>query len=269
MLTLKQKVQNFFLPLGSIQRIRSGYLKGLRIRLSQNSLWSPLIGNWEPAMQKIMVNVIKPGQIVYDLGANNGLHGLLMAPIVGPEGMLYNFEPFEENIHEIVDNYAMNGIKNFRNIHAAVSDKDGKAVFVIGNHHKQGHLSIDTNIKEEKIEVESISLDSFIERGNPGPDFIKIDIEGAEGSSLRGFSKGLEKYKPLMIIELHSPEQDLEVGKVLAEKGYTAYRFDTFKKLQFTEIKDLYKSYPQPEGIWGSIFCIPPGKKLSDYSFSR
>jgi FkbM family methyltransferase len=269
MLTFKQKIQNFFLPLGSVQKIRSGYLKGYKIRLTQNSLWSPLIGNWEPAMQKIMVNVIKPGQVIYDLGANNGLHGLLMAPIIGPEGMLYNFEPFEENIREINENYAMNHITNFRNIQAAVSDNNGTASFVIGDHHKQGHLSTEAQVMEEKIKVESISLDSFIDLGNPGPDFMKIDIEGAEGPSLRGFSKGIMEFKPLMIIELHNPEQDLEVGKTLAEHGYTAFRFDTFRKLEFTQIKDFYKSHPHPDGVWGSLFCIPSGKKLSDYSFDK
>ena len=90
-MTFKQKIQNLFFPLGSVQKIRSGYLKGFRIRLTENSLWSPLIGNWEPAMQKIMVNVIKPGEVVYDLGANNGLHGLLMSGLVGQFGKVYNF----------------------------------------------------------------------------------------------------------------------------------------------------------------------------------
>ncbi len=89
-------------------------------------------------MQKIMANVIKPGQIVYDLGANNGLHGLLMAPLVGETGMLYNFEPFEENIQEIEENYNLNNITNYRNIHAAVSDRNGMETFVIGDHHKRG-----------------------------------------------------------------------------------------------------------------------------------
>ncbi len=269
MLTTKQKIQNFFLPLGTIQKIRSGYLKGFKIRLTQNSLWSPLIGKWEPAMQKIMTNVIQSGQIVYDLGANNGLHGLLMAPLVGKEGMLFNFEPLEENILEIVENYSLNNIGNYRNIHAAVSDKNGMETFVIGEHHKQGHLSPETNTNEKKIEVESITLDSFIEKGNPGPSFIKIDIEGAEGPALSGFSQGIKKFLPLMIIELHNPEQDIEVGKFLLKNGYTAYRFDTFSKLKFDLIRDLNKTYPSPEGIWGSIFCIPPGMKLEDFSFDK
>jgi len=96
-----------------------------------------------------------------------------------------------------------------------------------------------------------------------------MDIEGAEGPALKGFSRNIDRFLPLMIIELHSPEQDKEVGQFLQLHGYTAYRFDTFAKLEFTLIKDLTKVYPSPEGIWGSIFCLPPGKKMGDFSFNK
>lgn len=86
---------------------------------------------------------------------------------------------------------------------------------------------------------------------------------------MRGFSKGIKQFAPLLIVELHSPEQDKEVGNFLKENGYSAYRFDTFKKLEFTFIKDLDKVYPSADGIWGSIFCIPPGKKLDDFTFDK
>ncbi len=78
-----------------------------------------------------------------------------------------------------------------------------------------------------------MTLDAFIEKGNPGPAFIKIDIEGAKGPCLRGFARGIKKFLPLLMVELHSGEQDSEVGKFLLENGYTAYRFDTFSKLKF------------------------------------
>jgi len=268
-MTLKQGLQNLIFPLGTIQKIRRGYLKGFKIRLSENSLWSPLIGNWEPAMQKIMVNVVKPGDIVYDLGANNGLHGLLMAGLAAPGGKVYNFEPFEENIAEIVENYAFNNITNYTNIQAAVSDKEGTETFSLGNHHKQGAIVQGPVKDNNSITVPVTSLDAFIEKGNPGPAFIKMDIEGAEGPALQGFSKNIDQYSPLMIIELHSPEQDRMVGQFLQNHGYTAYRFNTFAKLAFTAIKDLNKVHPDPSGIWGSIFCLPPGKKLDNYSFNK
>ena len=268
-MTIRQRLQNLFFPLGSVQRIRSGYLKGFRIRLTENSLWSPLIGNWEPAMQKIMVNVITPGQVVYDLGANNGLHGLLMAGLVGEKGMVYNFEPLQDNIDEINENFKFNNITNYRNVATAVSDRDGVDHFVVAEHHKQGSLSGGKPAGEKTVEVKVTSLDNFIRKGNPGPSFMKVDIEGAEGPALRGFANCIKEYYPIMIIELHSPEQDKMVGAFLMEHDYTAFRFDTFAKLDLTPIRDLTKTHPDPNGIWGSILCLPPGKKLSDYTFEK
>jgi FkbM family methyltransferase len=268
-MTFKQKLQNLIFPLGSIQKIKKGYLKGFKLRLSENSLWSPILGKWEPAMQKIMVNVVKPGDIVYDLGANNGLHGMLMAGLVQPGGKVYNFEPFEENIAEIVENYTFNNINNYENIQAAVSDKEGTETFALGNHHKQGAIVHGDIKSSNSIKVPVITLDVFIEKGNPGPAFIKMDIEGAEGPALMGFSKYIGQFMPLMIIELHSPEQDKMVGQFLQQHGYTAYRFDTFAALSFTFIKNMNKVYPEPDGIWGSLFCLPPGKELEHFSFNK
>ncbi|HUB62081.1 MAG TPA: FkbM family methyltransferase [Puia sp.] len=268
-LTFKQKIQNIFFPLGSIQKIRSGYLKGRRILLTENSQWSPLMGKWEPTMQKIMVNVIRPGQVVYDLGANSGLHGLLMAGLVGEEGMVYNFEPLPTNLEEIDGNFKLNGINNYRNVAAAVSDKNEKAVFRISTHAKQGSLSDNGSGTGETVEVECITLDNFIGKGNPGPSFMKIDVEGAESAVLQGFSGSIGKYRPVMIIELHTPEQDLNVGKFLKDHRYTAYRFEPFARLKFTKVKDFTKPYAEEDGIWGTVLCLPPGKDLNDHTFDK
>ena len=193
-MTLKQRLQNLIFPLGTVQKIRRGYLKGFKIRLSENSLWSPLLGKWEPAMQKIMVNVVKPGDTIYDLGANNGLHGLLMAGLVAPGGKVYNFEPFEENVAEIVENYTFNNIENYKNIQAAVSDKEGTETFSLGNHHKQGAIVHGVIKDSNSITVTTTTLDAFIAKGNPGPAFIKMDIEGAEGPALKA---GFQIYRNL------------------------------------------------------------------------
>jgi FkbM family methyltransferase len=268
-MNLKQSIQNIFFPLGSIQKIRSGYLKGHRIRLTENSNWSPLLGKWEPTMQKIFVNVIRKGQVAYDLGANNGLHGLLMARLVGQDGRVYNFEPLAENIDEIDENFGFNGITNFVNVQAAVSDHEGIAHFALIGHHKQGALATMDKAQTGGVEVKTITLDRFIGEGNLGPDFIKIDIEGAEGDALKGFSGSIGRYRPLMIIELHNPEQDKAVGLFLKEHGYSAHRFDPFGSLRFETVTDFERPHPAPGGVWGTIFCLPPGQQLEQYTFQQ
>lgn len=67
-------------------------------------------------MQKIMVNIVKKNTVAYDLGANNGLHGLLLSTLVGSDVQVINFEPFPENIKEIEENFLLNKISNYRNI---------------------------------------------------------------------------------------------------------------------------------------------------------
>lgn len=268
-LTFKQKIQNVFFPLGSIQKIRAGYLKGYKIRITENSDWSPLLGGWEPAMQKIMVNVITPGQVVYDLGANGGLHGMLMARLVGDKGRVFNFEPLAQNVQEINENFGFNAISNFTTVQAAVSDRTGIGYFTVTGHRKEGALVEAGAVAESKIEVKTITLDGFIAGGNPGPAFMKVDIEGAEGAALRGFSAGIDKFQPLMIIELHNPGQDAEVGRFLKTHKYSAYRFEPFSKLAFAGVKDFDKGYPHPDGIWGFILCLPPGKKLDQFTFQK
>ena len=268
-MTFKQKIQNLFFPLGSIQKIRAGYLKGYKIRITENSLWSPILGGWEPTLQKIMANVIEKGQTAYDLGANNGLHGLLMAELVGEKGIVYNFEPLKENIEEISENFELNRFVNFKNVQLAISDKEGMESFVVTEHLKQGFISDGKPTSAKTVEVRTTTIDKFIKEGNPGPSFIKIDIEGAEGPALQGFSETIGQYLPLMVIELHSPEQDKEVGKFLKDHRYTAFRFDPFAKLHFREVKDFARTYDDPDGIWGTVFCIPPGRNLSNYNFDK
>ncbi len=181
---MKKLIQKMIFPLGSKQRILRGYLKGSRIILSENTQWAPLIGRWEPAMQKIIANTVKEGNIFYDLGANFGLHGLLSAKYLGASGHIYNFDPLPSNLEEIKLNYALNGIKNFSNIQKAISNKNGNTQFNVAHHSGQGSLSIERE-GPGKIDVETITLDSFISNYNPLPDFIKMDIEGAKEMLLK------------------------------------------------------------------------------------
>ncbi|HEY0678978.1 MAG TPA: FkbM family methyltransferase [Chitinophagaceae bacterium] len=217
-------------------------------------------------MQHIMTSVVKPGHIAYDIGANNGLHGLLLSRLTSPGGQVFNFEPLPSNVKEITENFELNGLRNYSNVCAAVSDKDGSIYFELGDHDKQGHISSRSD-DDKHIKVNTISLDSFIEQGNPGPQFIKMDIEGAESSALRGFERNIEKYFPIMIIELHNPQEDKEVGKLLSFHKYTAYRFDPFKKLALKKISRLDVPHPDPDGIWGSILCLGPNTSINDFRF--
>jgi FkbM family methyltransferase len=265
---LKHKILNLVFPLGSIQRIRRGFLKGFKIRLSKNSLWSPIIGRWEPEAQKLFSRVVKKGDVVYDLGANNGLHSLLFAHLTGTEGKVFSFEPLKSNCTEIAENASINNLRNIEIVNAAVGDAEGEVTFHLGMHDKQGSVvGIGREVGQD-VKVKMLTLDSFIAAGRPKPQFIKMDIEGAESMALQGFNNKIDEVKPILFIELHTPEQDAKVGRFLQQHQYVAYRLQEGANTSATndlgiegleKIQDLSKTHPDPAGIWGTILAVHPG----------
>ena len=260
---IRQDIQRTIWPYGTVAKIFRGYLKGYKFIVSENSGWSPILGRWEPESHRIFARMIKPGQTVFDLGANNGIHSLLFAKLVGNTGKVFAFEPLPENIAEIEKNSTLNGISNIKVVRAAVSDKDGTATFYLGRYNKQGSIVGIGSQTGQEVEVRLITLKTFIEKEKIKPDFVKIDIEGAESSALAGFGSLIEQCKPVFFIELHTPEQDEKVGKILQQYNYDVYRLteksvDNTLGIPFLEkIKDLNRIHPHPDGIWGTVLALP------------
>ena len=65
----------------------------------------------------------------------------------------------------------------------------------------------------------TISLDTY--SGDRPPDFIKIDVEGAEMDVLRGAEDLLRDAHPALVIETHSAPLERECGEALLELGYS------------------------------------------------
>lgn len=265
--TLKKKVLGSIWPYGSKARILRGPLKGSRFIVSDNSGWSPIVGRWEPESQALFQKIIQKESVVYDLGANNGIHSLLFSQLTGLNGVVYSFEPLGTNCKEIEINARLNNAKNIRVINAAVSDRSGKMIFHLGLHDKQGSI-VGIGVESGKdITVDVITLDEFVASGNLPPDFIKIDIEGAESLALAGFENSFTTFKPVLFIELHTPEQDKKVGEFLLRHEYIAFRLgpgkyeETLRLPDLEKIEDFSLIYPDPRGIWGTILAMHPSSK--------
>lgn len=78
-----------------------------------------------------------------------------------------------------------------------------------------GHFS-----EQGAIEVETISLDEFIKQGNPLPDLIKMDIEGAEFDVLSGAKEILKTKKPVIFLATHSDEVKKNCLELLKGMNY-------------------------------------------------
>lgn len=146
----------------------------------------------------------------------------------------------------------------------AVCKITGDFGFALGNHTKAGSLEVGLE-STQVVKVPVVTLDELVEAGMRAPDFLKIDIEGAEGAALEGMDRTAFLHHSTMYIELHNPEQDVRVGKFLMRQGYDAYRLRTEQAVQLSgqinflkKIPRLDVGYPESDGIYSLFVAVHP-----------
>ena len=203
------------IPDKTVLLILQGPLKGRRwIKGSSiNGCW---LGTYELDKQVLFSKYIKSGMTVFDVGANVGYYSLLASLLTGNEGKVFSFEPLPENIAYLKKHIELNKLKNVRVVENAVSNEVSKLRFTATDNRSMSHIS-----NEGEIEIETTNLDEFIKEGNPLPDLIKMDIEGAEFDALAGAKELLKRKKPVIFLATHSAELRAKCLKLLTEHGYS------------------------------------------------
>jgi FkbM family methyltransferase len=196
-------------------RIMRGSMAGARINLG-GSFLRYLTGDAEPEVQEALAELIKPGQTVYDVGANIGFFTILCSRLVGPQGKVYAFEPIPENVVTLRHNIALNKLTNVVVIEQALSASTGTAEMFVSLWSAFHSLNVDGASKREnhgpdggQITVETVTLDEFMQGdGILAPDLIKLDVEGAELLVVEGMRETLRTVQPLLLVEVHDTNRE-------------------------------------------------------------
>lgn len=170
----------------------------------------------ERAVIEDLLESLCSDDIFYDVGANVGMYTCFAASKL-TSGITVAFEPEPENIAQLEENLSLNAL-NAETIELALSDTNGTAKLALsGEEVGEGEHKIATKDVQNSIEIETARGDSVIkERGLPTPTVVKIDVEGAELSVLRGLSDTLREHVRLVYVEVHS-EKLLEFGDSVPE----------------------------------------------------
>jgi FkbM family methyltransferase len=206
-------------------RVMRGRMQGARINLG-GSFLRYLTGDAEPEVQEALAELVKPGQTVYDVGANIGFFTILCSRLVGPEGRVYAFEPIPQNLATLRHNVALNGLTNVTIVEKALSSSTGTAQMFVSPWSAFHSLDVEGATKQEnhgpaagEVTVQTITLDEFLQgEGVCPPDLVKIDVEGAELIVVRGMSETLRTVKPLLLCELH--DTNLDYGEFVDSIDY-------------------------------------------------
>ena len=180
-------------------------------------------------------HILRPNDIFFDIGANQGSWGLILCP---KKIVCHEFEPSKDTYEVLQKQILLN--KKFQSYlvphKEAIFNKNGTIEFTIGrftcNQIKANNIK-NKNIKFEK--VRSITLNSASEKyGNP--TLIKIDVEGFNQEVLEKGNKVLANpsLKALIIETFRSEEVKKksfkEFEKLLASYGFYPYSYNPIRR---------------------------------------
>jgi FkbM family methyltransferase len=206
-------------------RVLSGPARGLKIVIEPQREKSYWAGTHEPAVQKALIAVLRPGMTVWDIGAHKGFFTGLCSRRVGPSGSVHAFEPGPVSRARLERTIELNGFRNVQ-VHP----------FAIGRERTEGVLhdvgrSAQATLRPVKapgstVEIRTIA-DLWDELGPP--DAIKIDAEGAEVRIIEGAAGLLDGAPVSIVVEIHDDVSEEQIRQLLPAHDFE--RIDDLHRL--------------------------------------
>lgn len=187
---------------------------------------------WEPTVQLALRDLCRPGDVVFDVGANAGGLTVPMSRLIGPRGVVCAFEASRRIIDKTLYNIAVNGCGNVQIFHNAVSNKSGNLVEIYAGSHLNDSI-IDRHGAPTGTFVDTLALDDFVAHWGLVPALVKMDIEGSEFSAIKGFERTIEQHRPHLILE--QQPQDMRCHEMLTSLRYRAIDLATYKEIQSSD----------------------------------
>jgi FkbM family methyltransferase len=206
-------------------------------------------GRYAPALNRIIADLLPPGAVMIDVGANIGWVAL-NAAVACRDAQVYAFEPGDFAFSYLRANVERNEMTSrITAINKAVADVTTTMQFTNDPFaHPLNHLERGRTDSGLTVPVETITLDDFVAReGLHRIDLIKCDVEGAELLVLQGARNAIDRFRPTFVLEVDgnwlkrfgaTPE---DVIDFLASRGYE-YRVDR----EASEVNWIF--FPLPSG---------------------
>ena len=215
---------------------RPAQIGGMKLYYDPRANSAHIFGKgWNRKEEACVRDIVRPGDLAIDVGANIGFFTVLCGLLAGPGGRVLAIEPMPSNINTMRRNLKLNGLQNVEIVQCACSDFVGSGVFQDGENLSVGRLAR-SNVRGGRL-VQISSIDSLLASDDRPVRFIKVDVEGAELMVLHGAKKAIERSPELHLLMEYNDQ-------AFAEFGYSGDELLTFMADQKFEAFDVRKNRP-------------------------
>jgi FkbM family methyltransferase len=229
---------------------------------------------------RLITALVRPGDVVVDIGANRGVYTALLSNRVGRRGRVHAVEPVPE-MEDRLQRVARR--KGNVSVHAlALSDNVGTTSLQLPLFH--GHavdalasIGRTTTVPSVSVDVTVTTLDDLL-RNEPGRiSLVKCDVEGHEHHVLRGGLQLIREHHPALVVEIEQRHREDPISTtfaMLGELGYSAYSLteagprdlSTFdlQRDQLAFLSDGFVPYGMPAGYVNDFLFLPPELEVPD-----
>ena len=184
-------------------------------------------GEFAPGPVAMIRQMLKPGCVAIDVGANFGSLAVPMAKAVGPDGVVFAIEPQRLVYHCLVTSATMSEAWSMRCIHAVAGRERGVMRVGVPDPDRSdayGSYPI-TDLAEGAVDLVPVMRIDDLELAVC--HLIKIDVEGAEMDVLEGARETIARCEPMMIVEADRPDQAEAIRDWLVAAGCAVFWFIT------------------------------------------
>ena len=191
-----------------------------------------IFGVWEPEISHLVGQILKPGDVFVDIGANVGYDTLLGSSLVGPQGQVISIEASPIAFARLKENIALNKSTNIRAVNVAVSDRVGTLdLFDLQGANSGAATTLAGRGGKLIGSVDALPLAQILTPTEMSSvRLIKIDVEGAEAIILNDILDHIEDFPASMDIIVESSPDEFEASKRvfyrMTQMGYYAYAIE-------------------------------------------
>jgi FkbM family methyltransferase len=161
-------------------------------------------------------DIVRPGDLALDIGANIGNHTVFLAGICGCR--VVAVEPDPGNFAHLTRNVALNNLQDrVTLIHAAAGAVAGRFA-EIASRVPDNSGATTVSLTDENTGIPLIRLDDLDLPG--APSLLKIDTEGMDLAVLQGASGLLARHSPVVVVEAQGVGEYDAIAAFLKQFGY-------------------------------------------------